>query len=194
MKAQKTKERMVRFGRRAVPLLLAGLLVSGAAFASSGNHDDPPSTEDLVEQGLPSGSGDAFPGGVYGAPSADPAAAPAQDGPRAPDLEDESTGTGNQEETPAEDTGGPDDGKQLSAAKTIIANYHASKAGNAPANTGLVDGIPGNGFLDREIREHGAPGSDGSSVRSAGTGPDGSDGLADDDEDGDTDSKFPFDD
>lgn len=180
---------IVGLGKKAAPLVLAGLLASGAAFASSGDGG-PPSTENLVGQGLPSGPSTA-PGGLPPAGSgADAANKPAIAAGSAPTLGggSDAGGHGYPPQADGDRSGGAG---QLSAAKQIIADLNAP-ASSSGTPGGLLDGnLPSDQFLDGQIHSHGTPGADGSSMYGTGAGSDGSDGSADE-EDKDDDRGFPF--
>lgn len=168
----------VNFGKRMVPIVLAGLLASGSALASSDNHDGPPSQDDLVEQGLPSTSPD---GGLQ-EPSSDPGE------PRSSQSSPPSTTApkdASDHDAPADPV--IDDGESgrtagTSLAKAIIADYRARKsAAEQPQDVNSVTGIPGDQMLEGLIHGNGEPGADGNSARSTGSGSHGSDGSAEED-------------
>lgn len=169
----------VNFGKRAVPIVLAGLLASGSALASSNSNDGPPSRDDLVEQGLPSTSPD---GGLQ-EPGSDPGEpGSSQSSPPAATVLPDDAGDHDTQAAPAVDDDDSGRTAGTSLAKAIIAELHARKSG-APQTQGVgsVTGIPGDQMLEGLIHGNGEPGADGDNVRSAGSGSHGSDGSADED-------------
>lgn len=168
----------VNFGKRAVPIVLVGLLASGSAFASSNNEDGPPSQDDLVEQGLPSTSPDGGlrePRSDPGEPGSSQGTAPSGTVPNDPSGHDAPA-------DPVIDDGDSGRTAGTSLAKAIIADYRARKsAAEQTEGANSVAGIPGDQMLEGLIHGNGEPGADGNSTRSTGSGSHGLDGSAEED-------------